>query len=470
MLIAAAEPLGDVTLLWRAAEQLRIGPAAAAPAEAAGLVEFGSRVRFRHPLVRSAVYRAASPADRSQVHAALADATDVDADPDRRAWHRAYATMGLDEAVAAELQRSAVRAQRRGGAAAAAAFLQRAAELTPDPARRGARALAGAEAKLDAADPDAASALLATADLCPLDRYERARVRRLRAQIVFSLSRGSDAVPLLLDAANSLAGLDPGLARETYLEAFTAAAFAGRLGNLHNVREAAAAVLATPAEISPLDPLDALMRGIATALSRGYQAGVPPLRLALEAFGRADDDSADVNRWLWLACRIASDLWDDQLWDELASRGVRVAREAGVLSVLPIAECYRAGVHLHAGEFAAASALMAESTAITQKTATAPLIYALPMLFAYRGDEAEAVPLIEAARKDATARGQGLALSMIDCSRAVLFNGLARYEEATAAADAGSRSRWARSVRFRAARTDRSRRAERPRPTRLRDA
>ena len=203
MLIAAAEPLGDVTLLWRAAEQLRIGPAAAAPAEATGLVEFDTRVRFRHPLVRSAVYRAASPDDRCQVHGALADATD--ADPDRRAWHRAYAAMGLDEAVAAELERSAVRAQRLGGAAAAAAFLQRAAELTPDPARRGARALAGAEAKLDAADPDAASALLATADLCPLDRYERARVQRLRAQIVFSLSRGSDAVPLLLDAANSLA-------------------------------------------------------------------------------------------------------------------------------------------------------------------------------------------------------------------------------------------------------------------------
>ena len=173
MLIAAAEPLGDVTLLWRAAEQLRIGPAAAAPAEATGLVEFDTRVRFRHPLVRSAVYRAASPDDRCQVHGALADATDADADPDRRAWHRAYATMGLDEAVAAELQRSAARAQRRGGAAAAAAFLQRAAELTPDPARRGARALAGAEAKLDAADPDAASALLATADLCPLDRSER---------------------------------------------------------------------------------------------------------------------------------------------------------------------------------------------------------------------------------------------------------------------------------------------------------
>jgi DNA-binding CsgD family transcriptional regulator len=438
MLIAAAEPLGDVTLLWRAAEQLRIDPDAAGAAVAAGLVEFDTRVRFRHPLVRSAVYRAASPGDRCQVHAALADATDADADPDRRAWHRAYATMRLDETVAAELQRSAVRAERRGGVAAAAAFLQRAAELTPDPARRGARALAGAEAKLDAADPDAASALLATADLCPLDRYQRARVQRLRAEIVFSLSRGGDAVPPLLDAADSLAEFDPGLARETYLEAFTAAAFAGRLGNPHTVRDAATALLVSPADMSPPDPLDALMRGIATVLSRGYQAGVPPLRLALEAFRRADEDSAEVNRWLWLACRIASDLWDDQLWDELASRGVRVAREAGVLGVLPIAENYRAGMHLHAGEFAAASALIAESAAITQQTATAPLLYPLSMLLAYRGDDAEAVPLIEAARKDATARGQGLALSMIDCSCAVLFNGLARYEEATTAAEAAA--------------------------------
>jgi DNA-binding CsgD family transcriptional regulator len=194
-------------------------------------------------------------------------------------------------------------------------------------------------------------------------------------------------------------------------------------------------VLAAPAEVSPLDPLDALLRGIATVLSRGYQAGVPPLKLALDAFGRADEDSAGVNRWLWLACRIASDLWDEKLWDELSSRGVRVAREAGVLSLLPIAQSYRAGVHLQAGEFAAASTLMAESTAITQRTATAPLIYSPPMILAYRGDEAEAVPVIEAARKDATARGQGLALSMIDCARAVLFNGLARYEEATAAAE-----------------------------------
>src|SRR5947207_676099 len=222
MLVAAAEPLGDVTLLWRAARRLGLGPEAAAPAEAAGLVEFGVRVRFRHPLVRSAAYRAASPPERREVHRALADAIDGDAYPDRRAWHRAHATAGLDETVAAELERSAARAQRRGGVAAAAAFLQRAAELTPDPARRGARALAGAAAKLEAAAPGAASALLDAAELCPLDDYQRARSQRLRAQIAFSLSRGSDALPLLLDAAKRLAGFGTGLAHETYLEAFSA--------------------------------------------------------------------------------------------------------------------------------------------------------------------------------------------------------------------------------------------------------
>jgi len=434
LLLAAAEPLGDVTLLWRAAERLGIGPDAAEPAEAAGLVEFGARVQFRHPLVRSAAYRTASPRDRQQVHRALAEATDAGADPDRRVWHRAHATVGLDETVAAELERSAERAQRRGGAAAAAAFLQRAAELTPDPARRGARALAGAQAKIEAAAPAAASALLGLADLCPLDEYQRARSRRLRAQIAFSLSRGSDALPLLLDAAKGLAAFNTDLSRDTYLEAFAAAIYAGHLGNDHEVQQVAAAALAAPAPPQPPDAIDALVRGLATVFTEGFQAGVPPLRIALEGFRRADEDAVDVNRWLWLACRIASDLWDERLWDELSSRGVRLAREAGALSVLPIAASFRAGVHLHAGEFAAASALMEESAAITQTTGTAPLIYTMPMLAAYRGDEAQAVPLLDAAHRDAVARGQGLALSMIGCARAVLFNGLARYEEAVTAA------------------------------------
>src|SRR5579859_4775110 len=208
LLVAAAEPVGDVTLMWRAAEQLGIRGSASGPAEEAALIELGIRVRFRHPLVRSAVYRAASAQDRQQVHGALAGATDPEADPDRRAWHRAHAAAGLDEAVAAELERCADRAQRRGGVAAAAAFLERAAELTPDPARRGARALAAAQAKLEAGGREAVEELLATAELTPLDELQRAVLQRLRAQIAFVFNRGSDGPPLLLDAAKRLEALD----------------------------------------------------------------------------------------------------------------------------------------------------------------------------------------------------------------------------------------------------------------------
>ena len=236
LLTAAAEPLGDVALLWRAAERLGIGADAVGPAEAAGLVDVGARVRFRHPLVRSAIYRAAAPADRREVHRALAEATDPEADPDRRAWHRAHAAAGLDEAVADELELSADRARRRGGVAAAAAFLEQAAELTPDPARRGARALAAAQAKLEAGSREAAEELLATAELTPLDELQRARLQRLRAQITFVFTRGSDGPQLLLDAASRLEALDPGLARETYLEALGAAMYAGRVNVDSGVR------------------------------------------------------------------------------------------------------------------------------------------------------------------------------------------------------------------------------------------
>jgi len=434
ILLAAAEPLGDVTLLWRAAERLGIGPGAATRAEEDGLVEFGVRVRFRHPLVRSAAYRAATPLHRRQVHQALAEATDADADPDRRAWHRAHASLGLEETVAAELERSAERAKRRGGAAAAAAFLQRAAELTPDPARRGERALAGAQAKLETAAPEAASVLLAMAELCPLDDYQRARSRWLRAQIAFSLSRGSDALPLLLDAAKGLAGFSTELARETRLEAFAAAIYAGNPGDDNEVQDVAAAALATPAPPRRDDPIDDLVRGLATAFIDGFRAATPALRIALESFRRADEDAAEVNRWLWLACRIAFDLWDDRLSGELAARGLRLARESGALGILPIAANFRAGLHLHAGEFADASALMEEAAAISAMTGTAPLVYTTPMLAAYRGQEATALAGLDAADQHALARGQRLALSMTGCARAVLFNGQARYDEALAAA------------------------------------
>ena len=224
LLLAAAEPLGDPALLWRAAAPLGVDAAAAAPAVAARLAEFGARVRFRHPLVRSAVYRSASPGEKQSVHRALADATDPDSDPDRRAWHRAHAAEGPDEDVAAELERSASRAKARGGMAAAAAFLERATTLTLDPGQRAARALAAASANLDAGAFDAAADLLAVAEGGPLSDFQHARTDLIRAQLAFVTGRGNDAPPLLLKAAKRLEPVDTALSRAVFATTAPAAA------------------------------------------------------------------------------------------------------------------------------------------------------------------------------------------------------------------------------------------------------
>ena len=432
LVTAAAEPIGDVTLLWRALDRIGIAPEAVGPAEATGLIELGARVRFRHPLVRSAIYRAAAAPARQQVHHALAEATDPEADPDRRAWHRAHATAGLDEEVARELELSADRAKGRGGVAAAAAFLERAAELSPDPAHRGARALAAAQAKLEAGAPEAADALLSTAELAPLDELQRARLQMLRAQIAFAVRHGSDAPSLLLDAARRLVSLDAALAREACLEALAAAIFAD---GLENTRDALAIARDAAPAARPPEPRDLLLDGLATRVAEGYAAAVTPLRKALEAFGRADDADTADNRWLWLACRVASDLWDHTTWEALATRGLRLARESGALSILPMAGSYRAGVHVHAGQYRAAWTLLEEASAVTHATGATPLVQAKPILAAWQGHEEEALALIENGRRVAAATGQGMALSMIDNAHAVLMNGLGRYEEALAAAE-----------------------------------
>jgi DNA-binding CsgD family transcriptional regulator len=431
LLLAAAEPVGDVTLLWSAAERLGIGADAAVPAEAAGLIELGARVRFRHPLVRAAAYRAAAVPDRRRVHRALAEATDPGTDPDRRAWHRAQAAVGPDEAVAGELERSAARAEGRGGVAAAAAFLERATELTPDSARRGARALAAAQAKFEAAAVDVAHELLATAEVGPLDELQRARLARLRAHIAFARRRGSDVPPLLLDAAKRLEPLDAGLARETYLEALGAAIFAGRLSGRSGVREVATAARVAPLAPPPPRAIDLLLDGLATRFTEGYVAGVPPLRRALHAFRRDAQRGEDhIRRWLWLAWLLAVDLWDDETWHELGTRAVELARDAGALMVLPVVLEYRAAVHLHAGEFAAAAALIDESTAITAATGYAPVRYTQVVLLAWRGEEAQALKHIEARVQDATARGEGRVVGLVGYATAVLNNGLGCYEAA----------------------------------------
>jgi DNA-binding CsgD family transcriptional regulator len=437
LLLAAVEPMGDATLVWRAAEGLGIDSSALAPAEDAQLVEVGARVRFRHPLVRSAVYRAAAVSERRAAHRALAEVTDSDTDPDRRAWHRAHAAVGVDEEVAAELERSADRARARGGAAAAAAFLAHATELTPDPADRGRRALAAAQAKFDAAASEVALDLLATAELAPLDELQRARLERLRAEISFARTRGSDAPALLLDAARRLEPLDAAMARETHLEAMAAAMFAGSLSE-PGVREVAEAAQAAPAPPQPPRATDLLLDGLATRFTEGYSAGLPPLRRALDAFRDVEGLARGEARWVWLACRLAQDLWDDELWDVLATRGLRVARETGALGVLPIAATYRASLHIHEGEFGAASSLIEEADAIVDATGMAPLKFASLTLAAWRGNEADGLELFEASRSEATARGEGRGLGVLAGAEALLYNGRGRYAEALAAAQRGS--------------------------------
>lgn len=434
LLLAAAEPLGDAVLVQRAAKQLGIATGAKLAAEEEGLIEFGARVRFRHPLVRSAAYRAGNGADRRAAHHALAEVTDRQRDPDRRAWHRAHAAAELDEDVAADLERSAERARNRGGVAAAAAFLERAVGLTSDPGLRSARALAAAQAKFDAAAYDAVDALIALAEIGPLSETLQARLARLQAQIVFARNRGRDAPPLFLDAAKRLEHLDDRLARETYLEALGATIFAGRLCTHPTLREVAETALAMPAQPSPPRPTDLLLDGVARRFTDGYRSAVAPLRGALEVFRRhAEDDTTDT-RWLWLAWLLAGELWDDALMEELATRAVRLSRDTGTLGQLPIALVYRAGVHINAGEFGAASALIEEANSITAATGYAPLGYASVLLVAWRGDEAEAFNHFAWALANARMRGEGRAIGQSGYMSAILYNGLGRYDEALAGA------------------------------------
>jgi DNA-binding CsgD family transcriptional regulator len=438
MLVAAAEPAGEPALVWRAAERLGIGAEAAWPAADAGLLTIGERVTFRHPLVRSAVYRAASPPERRAAHQALAAATDPRADPDRRAWHRAQAAPGPDEDVACELERSAGRAQARGGLAAAAAFLERAAALTLDPARRAGRALAAAQATYQAGAFDAALGLLGTAEAGPPDQLRRARADLLRGQIAFSSSRGSDAPPLLLKAARQFEPLDSRLARETYLDAMAAAQFAGRLALGGSAREVAEAARAAPSPPQPARPPDLLLDGLALLVTEGYPAGAPVLRQAVSAFRGTDLSTEEGLRWLWLASYAAGIVWDYPSWDVLSDRQVTLARDAGALIALPIALSTHAGVHLFAGEFTEAAAMVAQAESVAEVTGSSLAPYGTLALAVFRGRQAEAAQLIQAATDDAGRRGEGGGLSSVQWADAVLCNSLGRYEEALAAAQRAS--------------------------------
>jgi DNA-binding CsgD family transcriptional regulator len=434
--LAAAEPADDPVLVRRAAERLGISVQAAAPAVEAGLVEIGARMRFWHPLVRSAAYRSASVQDRQVVHGALAEVTDPEADPDRRAWHRAHASTGPDEDVAAELEHSAGRAQARGGLAAAAAFLERAALLTPETGRRAQRLLAAAQAKRDAGALDAALGLLVAVEAGPLDALQGAEVEHLRGQIALEQRRGNDAARLLLSAARHLEPLNPGLARETHLEALWEAAMLDGPGD---VGEAARAARAAPPGAGPPRAVDVLLDAFALRLIEGHAAAAPALTRALETVLTLDVGTDDVGRWLWLAGGrvsqiIALELWDAESWHALASRQARFARGAGALVHLQFALNYLARTQILAGELAAAAQLIEEDRLIAEATGNPPVAHNAMMLAAWRGQEREASELIEATGPEATARGLGRLVSFAAYARSVLYNGLGRYDAARDAA------------------------------------
>ena len=435
MLVAAAEPTGEPALVWRAAERLGVGGGAVAPAADAGLLTIGERVMFRHPLVRSAVYRAASPQEQRAAHQALADATDPRTDPDRRAWHRAQATPGLDEEVASELESSASRAQARGGLAAAAAFLERSAALTLDPARRAERALAAAQVKHQAGAFDATLALLATAEAGPADQFRRARADLLRGQVAFASSRGTYAPPLLLKAARQFEPLDSRLARDTYLEALSSTLFGGRLSDALEVARAARAAPSAP---QPARPPDLLLDGLALLVTEGYPAGMPVIREAISAFRGTDLSTEEGLRWLWPACHTAVLAWDYESWDMLSARLVTLARDVGALMALPIAFATRAGVFLFAGDLAEVASLVAQAASVTEAIGSSFAPDGALTLAAFGGREADISALIEAASKEAERCGKGAGLSYIQWVTAVLCNSLGRYEQALAIAQQAS--------------------------------
>jgi hypothetical protein len=433
VLAAAAEPLGDVALLWRAAERLAIPMTAASRAESSGLVQFGTRVRFRHPLVRSAVYQAAADEDRQAVHRALAAATDADLDPDRCAWHLAHATTEPDEGVAEALQQSAARARARGGLAAAAAFLDRATALTPDPERRAFRALAAAEAALLSGAPEAALAQLAIAESHDLNEFQGPLAELLRAAVTFTLYRGTDGPELLLKAAKRMEPFNVQLARDTYLDAFSAALYTGGSeGNAVMLKVARVAQTAPRPEGEPRKG-DLLLDCRTSFAINGYAATVPLARQTVAAFCSENVSIEEAMRWMWLAEVTAIELWDDASGDILTTRHAEMARNAGALSQLPQALNGVIFSKLFAGELASAASFVAEERMLRDVTgANHPALGALG-LAAFRGLESEALEIREALEEENLPLGEASVLVVVDWALALLYNGLGRHEDALAA-------------------------------------
>ena len=458
LLLAAADPSGDRALVWRAARRLGIAVQEAGPAVEAGLVEFGAPVRFRHPLVRSATYRSASLSERQQMHATLAEVTDPQADPDRRAWHRAQAAAGPDEDVAAELEQSAGRAQARGGMAAAAAFLERSVLLTADPARHGERTLAAAQASMQAGAFGKALELLDRTEAGPLDEFQHARADLLRAHVAFASGMGSDAPPLLLKAARRLEPLDVDLARQAYLDVWLAAVFAGRLAARATLLE----ICRAARRRSPLGDRpgksELLLDALTLLVTDGPGSAAPALRAAMDAFTVADVTAEERLRLSTFAEGAAIALWDLDAWREMAERHAATVRAVGALDRLALVLVGLGATTTWAGDLAASAALVSESDTVRAATGTRAPPFAALMLACLHGREAEAVPLVNATIAGATAAGQGLTVGYANWVAAIFYNSLGRY---AAGLDRGHAIQPGRSglccLAVGPARTDRSR-------------
>jgi DNA-binding CsgD family transcriptional regulator len=432
LLVAAAEPLGDPLLLLAASERLGIA-VSATDAETDGLLALEERVTFRHPLVRSAVYRTATREQRREVHLALAEETDRSVDPDRRAWHLATAAAGPSEPIAAALEESADRAQARGGLAAAAAFLHRSVVLSGDPKQRVRRALAAAKASLHAGIFEGALELLALVETSTPDELQMAHVELLRGQIAFASSMGTAAPPLLLKAAKRLERLDPELARETYLDAWGAAFFAGRLASAGSLVEVSRAATSAPRSTGPLRPSDLLLDGLTTLFTEGRLAAAPLLRRANATFANEASPAQENFRWGWLTTTPPNVLWDEDSWHAISARNLKEARDAGALARLPIDLADWAIFVTSCGDFGAADGTIAELEAIMKATGTHIAPYVQMLLAALRG-QSDALPLIESTIRDAGTSGQGLSVQWAEWASAILFNGLGHYDRALASA------------------------------------
>ncbi len=438
LLVAAAEPGGEPADIWAAAAQLGVGVEAAEPAEAAGLLTFDRQIRFRHPLVRSAVYQFATPAQRRAAHQALAEVLVGRVDEARRVWHRAHAAAGPDESVAVELETAARKARARGGVAAAAAFLTSALELTADPAERDRRAEEAARATLDAGAPDDAAALLSRIDTTATASVP-APIEILRAEIAFATRRGGDTPVVLLGCAERLKSIDPALSRQTYLKAILTSIFAGRLSESDAADPAAVAAACAedlPAVDKPKAP-DLLLDGLVRRFTTGYRSAAPALAHALREFcGDASARRADA-QWYGLAGRVALDLWDQTAWAAIGQWQVDALRRSGMLTLLPVALAHRAGVAVHAGRLAEAEGFITEAQAISAAIGVPPPGYIEPVLAAFRGQREQTVELVREGTDSGTERGEGRVIPLVGYAEAVLHNSFGDYDGALKA------TRWA---------------------------